>query len=382
MDRWVSARQRVRGDAQVLREELIHRLPELLQDAAGTEGPVQPAGDGSFTMPLLAQIAHQSVVKRVRVRIEPERSTRHWTRIPMTWEAVGASHVFPVFHGAVELEQLDDNYVELAIIGHYDPPLGPLGAAVDAIGLHGPAQATIDWLTTALAEALSRSIKHAPARPDREPHRLLVRQVMATRPLLLRVDDNLRDAARSLLIAGVEGAAVVDGNGRPVGVLSLKDLLDKVVPAPIGFGKRSRDGRRHHAATTVGEACTRPARTTEADARLRDAAAEMVRHSVGRLVVLDGAKVVGLVDRADTLTVLVRNDDVVATAARHVLRDLAPEADVEVAHGIVTVRGAVDTRSKQGLLLSKVRDLDGVLDVIGQEFTWLHDDTLVTPMIP
>lgn len=378
MDRWVSARRRVRGEPEVLREMLARRLPELLHEATGTDA-ARPDGDGSFTVRLISEAGHVPLQKRVRVRLEPVRTTGPWTRIGMQWFAEGGRPLFPLFQGAVELEALDSSWAELAVIGHYDPPMGPLGAFVDAIALRTSAQATVDWLATGLAGALAGALAGTEAVPPREPHRLIVRQVMALRPVELTEDDDLRTAARRLLTARVEGAVVRSARGDVVGVLSLKDLLDKVVPPRGGFGQPAKDRRRHHAAMTVGEACTRPALTTEADASLRDAAALMVDRQVGRLVVLDGAEVVGLVDRADAITSLIRSDEVLDRAVGDVLGDLDDGVAHRVEGGVVHLTGTVSQRSLHGNVQALVRDVDGVQRVDATGLRWEFDD--VTPVL-
>ncbi len=376
MDRWVSARRRVRGDAQVLREMLVRHLPELLHEATGTE-PGGPDGDGSFVVTLVSEAGHVPLMKRVRVELDAVRQTKLWTRIGMRWYAEGGKAAFPVFQGAVELEPLDDHWCEIAVIGHYDPPFGPLGTFLDVIALHDAAQATVDWIATGLADALATALAGEPELPPREPHRLLVRHVMAVRPVLLEESMDVREAARRLLTARVEGAPVVDGDGQVVGVLSLKDLLDKVTPAPMGFGKKAREARRHHSAITVGEACSRPARTTEADSRLRDAAGVMVQEGIGRLVVLDGAKVVGMIDRADAVTGLIRRDEAIQNAIATTLASVDESVTATSADGIVTVTGTASTRSMADTIAMLLRDLDGVIGVDAGGLGWEFDD--VTP---
>lgn len=377
MDRWVSARRRVRGDAEVLREMLARRLPELLAQATGSE-PARPDGDGSFPLTLVSEAGHIPLMKRVRCELEPVRTSGSWTRIGMSWFAESAKPLFPVFQGAIEFEPLDSTSCEVAVIGHYDPPLGPLGAFADALSLHASAQVTVDWIATGLADAMAAALQGIEVSPPREAHRLLVRQVMAVRPLLLREDDDLREAARKLLAAGIEGAPVEDAGGNVVGVLSLKDLLEKVVPPPSGFGRRSKEARRHHAALTVGEACTRPARTTEADASLRDAAGVMVDERIGRLVVLDGARVVGMIDRADAVTSLIRSDTAITRAVEDALGDIDQDLVAEVRDGVVSLVGAVATRGLHDSILAVVRDLDGVLAVEADRFLWDVDDLTPT----
>lgn len=59
------------------------------------------------------------------------------TLIPIRWRDAKSSPNFPEFNGYFEILPLGTDISQVAIIGDYDPPLGPLGAAFDAaVGKH------------------------------------------------------------------------------------------------------------------------------------------------------------------------------------------------------------------------------------------------------
>ncbi len=72
-------------------------------------------------------------------------------------------------------------------------------------------------------------------------------------------------AASLLLSCGISGVPVVDEEGQLIGVLSESDLLDKVAPARSAVDRTVELSWRRHGATTVGQACSRPGRSTAVD---------------------------------------------------------------------------------------------------------------------
>lgn len=119
---------------------------------------------------------------------------------------------------------------------------------------------------------------------------LLVRDFASRNVLTLNADDTLQEA-RTWLETDVRGAAhhgfpVVDGEGRALGVLTRRDLLDpaQAVEAPL---------------RTL---LHRPLAVALEGNSLREAADHMVREGVGRLLVLDGARrVAGILTWSDLL---------------------------------------------------------------------------------
>ncbi len=380
MSRWVYARRAVQGDPRRIAETLHRATRELLQAASGSE-PTAPAGDGSFTMTLHN---HRLVdaSKTVRVHIGEVVARDGWSKIPIRWEAEPGRHLFPRFSGGIELEEEARARVGLSIVGEYRPPAGPLGTLADAAGLLEVAEATIRELVDALAARLAEIVAGDGALPEPlEPAGALrVADIMTTDPLTFGEDTSLRVAALVLLHKGIAGAPVVDAKGALIGVLSERDLLDKVAADPTGIGRKAATALRRRDAGTVGEACSRPALTTDADATVREAAAEMARRDVSRLVVLDGAKVVGIVTRHDALKALVRADEEIAATCRQRIAALGLDhVEVDVAFGEVVLRGSVDLRSQVGEVVAAVNDVDGVLTV-EEHLTYVVND-LVPPTI-
>lgn len=375
MERWLSTRRTVHGDPSVIRERLVSQVRTLLQKASG--GPLTaPAGDGTFPVTLHSRGGRVS--RAVEVTVSPVVELSSGLQIPLRWVARGmAAPLFPSFEGWIEMEHADSTSVTVSIVGRYRPPASVIGAVIDAAAMASTAEHTVEDLTVRLAELVG-DVSAKPTAPS--AGRMTVGDVMTLDPLTLTTDTSLRSAANLLLLGRISGFPVTDEEGRLVGMLSERDLLDKVAPLRTGLGRGVDESWRHHDAVTVGQACSRPVRTTEVDASLRDAAGVMARHGVGRLVVLRGAKIVGIITRRDVLKALVREDEATEDEIGRVLRETEQEdVRILVSDGMVRLEGTVDLRSRLAGLLGRVSEIDGVLDVDGEELTWRVDDVVVIP---
>ena len=132
MRRTLAASHEVFGEPKRFRDALMTRTAELLQQAAGDD-VTQPDGDGSVLMTLRSNRGGVDVHKRVRVHIDQGVEGEDVLRIPVRWRADPAPHPFPTFDGVIELLTLGNGRCELSLVGYYEPPLGPIGDAVDTI---------------------------------------------------------------------------------------------------------------------------------------------------------------------------------------------------------------------------------------------------------
>lgn len=74
---------------------------------------------------------------------------------PVTWTATGAEALFPRLSAELILTHLGPDKTKLSVQGTYQPPLGPIGRAVDRLLLKNVAEATIqDWVDR-VAEAVT-----------------------------------------------------------------------------------------------------------------------------------------------------------------------------------------------------------------------------------
>ena len=83
-------------------------------------------------------------------------ASRTW--IPISWRATGASSLFPVLEGELELASLGTEMTQLALNGRYQPPLGLIGKTIDKALLSRVAEATIKDFVDRLARAIEAAI--------------------------------------------------------------------------------------------------------------------------------------------------------------------------------------------------------------------------------
>ncbi len=212
-----------------------------------------------------------------------------------------------------------------------------------------------------------------------------VGDVMTRDPVTVTPDIPLKDVAAVLSEHGISGLPVCDREGAVVGVLSEADLLVKQGHLP----KRSSGlfawlldtaeapDLAKLGAHTAGEAMTSPAITIDADRPVAEAARAMVSRRVNRLPVLENGSLVGIVSRADIVRLFTRRDEEIR---REILDDVAGRMlwiatdtlEVEVEHGEVVLRGAVDTESDATLLERHVALVPGVV-AVRSELKWAID---------
>jgi len=139
----------------------------------------------------------------------------------------------------------------------------------------------------------------------------------------------LSEAARILVGNGISGAPVTDAHGHVVGVVSLRDLVERyaeearsrpshareaeeawpTAEAEQGLEEAFEDEVDERAAPgdeedLVEDVMTSEIRSVPADASLAEVATEMKRHSVHRILVEDAGKYVGLIGTLEVLDLL------------------------------------------------------------------------------
>ncbi|MFB7993056.1 CBS domain-containing protein [Streptomyces sp. NPDC056002] len=163
-----------------------------------------------------------------------------------------------------------------------------------------------------------------------------------------------KEVARLLDEFGITALPVVDEAGRPVGVVSEADLLQK-----------------HGSGTaTAADLMSAPAVTARPGWSVVRAARLMRRNQIKRLPVVDsGNHVIGIVSRSDLIQLFLRRDRAIQ---EEILEDiltrtlqLSPSAlTVDVADGVVTLSGSVPRSSLVPIVLRLCQSVDGVVDVV------------------
>ena len=120
------------------------------------------------------------------------------------------------------------------------------------------------------------------------------RDIMTRRLFTLRPGMRAVEAARILLKHDISGAAVVDGDGNLLGLLSEYDCLRAVAAAEYDFD-------RHDVVVTVEELMTTNPQTIPPEMDLFAIAHEFVNLRVRRFPVVEGDRLIGQVSRRDAL---------------------------------------------------------------------------------
>ena len=116
-----------------------------------------------------------------------------------------------------------------------------------------------------------------------------VRSIMTKDIVSVKTTDPVKKAI-DLMIRNDIGSVIVREDGKPVGILTERDIMRKVCPEDLcSRGIRS------------GEIMSKPLITIEADAKLGEASLLMMEKGIRRLLVMEKDKVVGIVTQKDVL---------------------------------------------------------------------------------
>jgi CBS domain-containing protein len=175
----------------------------------------------------------------------------------------------------------------------------------------------------------------------------------------------------------ISGIPVVDDSTRVIGVVTEGDLVVKQNRGDrIGFRPPNsaipseREYARRVQGTVAGALMTKPAVTVDEDADLRMAARLMSQHRIGRLPVTSNGRLVGILSRGDVLRVFLRPDEDIRRDVEQMLEQKVV-ADttgikVDVADGVVTLRGDVEQASTATVVGFHVDRCDGVTCVVNE----------------
>ena len=200
-----------------------------------------------------------------------------------------------------------------------------------------------------------------------------VKDVMTRRVVAVREDASFKEMADMMRRRRVSGFPVLDRRDRVVGVVSEADLLVKeaVQAAGTSLVAALRHVREEDKANgvTAADLMSRPAITIGPDASVAEAARIMYDRRVKRLPVVNAAgKLVGVISRADVLTVFGRADEEIRDEISHrVLPEFAAgrSADfvVTVQDGIATISGPPQSDQARRAVVDAARHVPGVVAV-------------------
>ena len=136
---------------------------------------------------------------------------------------------------------------------------------------------------------------------------LTVRDLMTERPRSVGADTPLRDAALDMVRVGVAGLPVVDGDGRVIGMLGQRELLQHLLTKYLQRGGTSQPGAAaaEQVPRAVRDVMTRQVMCVSPDQPLAEVAAMMTNKDVDRVPVVREGRLVGFLTRGDIVRKLI-----------------------------------------------------------------------------
>jgi CBS-domain-containing membrane protein len=200
-----------------------------------------------------------------------------------------------------------------------------------------------------------------------------VKDVMTTHVVAVRLKATYKDMATRLREFRVSAFPVLDDDNKVVGVVSEADLLAKeaLEYSTHGVAGGILHGREwaKAAAVTAAGLMTKPAVTIGPDELVSHAARLMYSRKVKRLPVVDDrGRLVGIVSRADVLSVFsrpdaeIRHDIIENVVIGTVVTDPA-RFMITVENGIVTVEGNPENATVGRDMIEEIRHVEGVVAV-------------------
>ncbi len=118
----------------------------------------------SVASALHVQIAGVEVATDIAITVEgveekpAAAKTTPTTTIKLSWEAAKNPALFPFMNAELLIYPLTPTETQLEIAGHYVPPGGPLGKAIDAVVGHRIAEASVHSFITDVAGYLRQNL--------------------------------------------------------------------------------------------------------------------------------------------------------------------------------------------------------------------------------
>ena len=201
-----------------------------------------------------------------------------------------------------------------------------------------------------------------------------VKDVMTTRVAAVRKNAPFKDIAASLTRNRVSAFPVLDDDGKVIGVVSEADLLCKEALIAAMGGPATPPGPYHDefaraAAVTAADLMTTPPVIITPGEPVTSAARLMYHARVKRLpVVSENGHLVGIISRADVLSVYGRPDDEIGQEITKnvILNEFLSDPGcfiVTVKDGIVTLEGRPETVQQGRDILAEIWRIEGVVSV-------------------
>jgi cell division ATPase FtsA len=88
------------------------------------------------------------------------------THVELAWQAAAQPALFPMMKADLRIYGLSPTETQIDLSGEYEPPLGLLGSAIDAVVGHRLAEASVHRFVRAVVERLRHDIKRSTLAPE------------------------------------------------------------------------------------------------------------------------------------------------------------------------------------------------------------------------
>lgn len=211
-----------------------------------------------------------------------------------------------------------------------------------------------------------------------------IREVMTRSVITISGDTPLKEAAVVMGRNRISGLPVMDGD-ELVGIITESDFVSRLAEDGGGLLDALLGRKQTEIGGSVAEAMTRQPLTVAPDESVSAAARIMSEHRVKRLPVVDGSgRLVGIVSRADLMSVFARPDDRIESDILNegVVGLIGADRDaisIEVRDGVVRLAGTVGSVTEKRMLEEFARRVAGVVTVESQLQASI-DDTRLPPV--
>jgi CBS domain-containing protein len=199
-----------------------------------------------------------------------------------------------------------------------------------------------------------------------------VQEIMTTRVIWVKKDATFREMAVALREHRVSAFPVVDDDRKVIGVVSEADMLTKEAlddePGVLAGILHRRDQAKARG-VTAGDLMTAAVVTVRPEDTVEHAAKLMYDRRVKRLPVTDAkGHLVGIISRADVLSVFDRTDEAIRKEITDdvLLGEFLTDPhifSVAVKDGVVTLAGRPETSETGHEIVRRIRHLQGVVAV-------------------
>ncbi|HEU5073777.1 MAG TPA: hypothetical protein VFU02_06380 [Polyangiaceae bacterium] len=144
-----------------VRKVITEQAPAIFQRAT----KLAQDRSGDLVAALSINLAGVEVSKDITIELGNVREDTHgnselarMTSIELRWQAKESPGLFPAMDGELRVYPLSFTETQVELVGSYDPPMGVLGSAVDAVVGHRVAEASIHRFVRAIVERLRQEL--------------------------------------------------------------------------------------------------------------------------------------------------------------------------------------------------------------------------------